>query len=191
LKQVCHSLGEAHQRALIHRDIKPANIFVCRLGPDFDFVKVLDFGLVKGTTADLPDTELTATGAAAGTPAYMAPEMAMGSAAVDGRADLYALGCVAYWMLTGHQVFEGESSIATILKHVRDEPVPPSKRTEIYIPPELEAIILACLAKDPADRPASAADLMQRLCSVRFARLWTTDRARQWWDAHGPTASSY
>jgi len=69
--------------------------------------------------------------------------------------------------------------------------VPPSKRTEIYIPPELEAIILACLAKDPADRPASAADLMQRLCSVRFARLWTTDRARQWWDAHGPTASSY
>ena len=81
LKQVCHSLGEAHQRELIHRDIKPANIFVCRLGPDYDFVKVLDFGLVKGPPRDLPDTELTATGAAAGTPAYMAPEMAMGSAA--------------------------------------------------------------------------------------------------------------
>jgi len=191
LMQVCHSLGEAHQRALIHRDIKPANIFVCRLGPDFDFVKVLDFGLVKGTTADLPDTELTATGAAAGTPAYMAPEMAMGSAAVDGRADLYALGCVAYWMLTGQQVFEGESSIATILKHVRDAPVPPSKRTEIYIPPELEGIILSCLAKDPAERPASAGELMQRLCNVRLARPWTTDRARQWWDAHGTTASSH
>jgi hypothetical protein len=188
LMQVCHSLGEAHQRELIHRDIKPANIFVCRLGPDYDFVKVLDFGLVKGTSASLPDNELTATGAAAGTPAYMAPEMAMGSGTVDGRADLYALGCVAYWMLTGHQVFEGESSIATILKHVRDEPVPPSKRTEIYIPPDLEAIVLSCLEKDHAKRPATAGELTQRLCSVRFTRLWTTERARQWWEAHGTKA---
>jgi len=137
----------------------------------------------------LPDTELTATGAAAGTPAYMAPEMAMGNSVVDGRADLYALGCVAYWMLTGQQVFEGDSSIATILKHVRDAPVPPSRRTEIYIPPELEAIILACLEKDPANRPRDAADLAQRLSSVRFARLWTVDRAREWWDAHGPKPS--
>jgi serine/threonine protein kinase len=118
----------------------------------------------------------------------MAPEMAMGSGTVDGRADLYALGCVAYWMLTGHQVFEGESSIATILKHVRDEPVPPSKRTEIYIPPDLEAIVLSCLEKDPAKRPATAGELTQRLCSVRFTRLWTTERARQWWEAHGTKA---
>ena len=189
LKQVCHSLGEAHQREMIHRDIKPANIFVCRLGPDYDFVKVLDFGLVKGGSANLPESEVTATGTTAGTPAYMAPEMAMGGANLDGRADLYALGCVAYWMLTGRQVFEGENSIATILKHVRDTPVPPSQRTEIYIPPELEAIIMACLEKDPADRPHDAAEVMQRLSQVRFARLWTTDRARQWWDAHGPTAA--
>jgi len=189
LRQVCHSLGEAHQRALIHRDIKPANIFVCRLGPDYDFVKVLDFGLVKSSSANLPDNELTATGTAAGTPAYMAPEMAMGTAGIDGRADLYALGCVAYWMLTGHQVFDGDSSIAPILKHVRDTPVPPSQRTEIYIPPELEAIILSCLQKDPADRPRDAAELSQRLSRVRFARLWTPDRAEQWWEAHGPKAS--
>jgi serine/threonine-protein kinase len=189
LRQVCHSLGEAHERELIHRDIKPANIFVCRLGPDYDFVKVLDFGLVKGAAANLTDSELTATGATAGTPAYMAPEMAMGNAGVDGRADLYALGCVAYWMLTGQQVFEGESSIATILKHVRDTPVPPSRRTEIYIPPELESIILSCLEKDPAQRPANAAALSERLSNVRFARLWTCDRARQWWDAHGQKSS--
>ena len=188
LRQVCHSLGEAHERELIHRDIKPANIFVCRLGPDYDFVKVLDFGLVKGQSASLPDTELTATGVAAGTPAYMAPEMAMGNK-VDGRADLYALGCVAYWMLTGQAVFEGESSIATILKHVRDAPVPPSRRTEIYIPPDLEAIIMSCLEKDPAARPATAAELSQQLCSVRFGRLWTTERAREWWNAKSPKAS--
>jgi serine/threonine-protein kinase len=190
LKQVCHSLGEAHERGLIHRDIKPANIFVCRLGPDYDFVKVLDFGLVKSHTAHVSETELTATGTAAGTPAYMAPEMATGTGPVDGRADLYALGCVAYWMLTGTQVFEGESSIATILKHVRDAPVPPSRRTEIYVPPELEGIILSCLEKDPDQRPSSADELMHRLSTVRFARLWTTDRARQWWDAHSPKASS-
>jgi serine/threonine-protein kinase len=151
-------------------------------------VKVLDFGLVKGQSASLPDTELTATGVAAGTPAYMAPEMAVGNK-VDGRADLYALGCVAYWMLTGQPVFEGESSIATILKHVRDAPVPPSRRTEVYIPPELEAIVMSCLEKDPAARPAPAAELSERLCSVRFGRLWTTERAREWWDANSPKAS--
>ena len=188
LQQVCHSLGEAHQHELIHRDIKPANIFVCRLGPDFDFVKVLDFGLVKGGTANLPETELTATGGTAGTPAYMAPEVAMGGAGVDGRADLYALGCVAYWMVTGQQVFEGESSIATILRHVRDAPVPPSQRTEIYIPPELEAIIMACLEKEPSARPQTAAEVSRRLSAVRLARPWSCERAQHWWDAHGPKA---
>ena len=124
LRQVCHSLGEAHARGLIHRDIKPANIFSSRLGPDCDFVKVFDFGLVKDRS-DLADaTALTAQGVTAGTPAFMAPEIALGQADVDGRADIYAVGCVAYWLLTGEVVFKRENPLATVLAHVRDEPVP-------------------------------------------------------------------
>jgi serine/threonine-protein kinase len=184
LRQVCHSLGEAHRHDLIHRDIKPANIFVCRLGPDYDFVKVLDFGLVKHGGALEQQTELTADGSTAGTPAYMAPEMATASGQIDGRVDLYALGCVAYWMLTGQQVFEAETSIATILKHVRDEPVPPSQRTEMPIPPELDAIILDCLAKDPAARPQTAAELTRRLAAIQFAQPWSCERGHDWWRLH-------
>ena len=184
LRQVCHSLGEAHREGLIHRDIKPANIFVCTLGPDYDFVKVLDFGLVKHGGMGEQETELTAAGGTAGTPAYMAPEMATASASVDGRADLYALGCVAYWMLTGTQVFEAESSIATILKHVRDEAVPASQRTELPIPPELDAIILDCLAKDPAARPQTAAELTRRLAAIQFPQPWSCERGHDWWQLH-------
>ncbi len=181
LRQVCHSLGEAHEHGLTHRDIKPANIFVCRLGPDFDFVKVLDFGLVKKVgTAN--ETMLTMPDAGtAGTPAYMAPEMATNSTGVDGRADIYAVGCVAYWMLTGRQVFEGESAIATILKHVREPAPRPSERAEIPLPAELDDVVLACLSKDPADRPQTAHDLARRLDAVPLTGRWTDDHARDWW----------
>ena len=155
MRQVCHSLGEAHARGLIHRDIKPANIFSSRLGPDCDFVKVLDFGLVKETTDEGSRPDATAPGGAAGTPAFMAPEMALGSPDVDGRADIYALGCVAYWLLTGQPVFKGTTPVATMLSHVREAPVAPSSRTETPVPAALDALILDCLAKDPA---APAAD---------------------------------
>jgi serine/threonine-protein kinase len=183
LRQVCHSLGEAHKHGLTHRDIKPANIFVCTLGPDYDYVKVLDFGLVKHHGVDT-QTELTADGSTAGTPAYMAPEMATSKDAVDGRADLYALGCVAYFMLTGRQVFEGETSIATILKHVRDVPVPPSERSELPVPAALDEVVLACLAKDPAARPQTAAELTRRLAAISFAEPWSCDEGKAWWDLH-------
>ncbi len=186
LRQACHSLGEAHARGLTHRDIKPANIYACAIGPDFDFVKVLDFGLVKRHADRSHVTELTGAGITAGTPAYMAPEMALGQHDVDGRADLYALGCVAYWLLTGQEVFQGETPVATLLKHVRDEPVPPSQRTEIRIPPALEAVILACLAKDPADRPQTAAELSLRLQASLGSDPWTGYDARQWWLRHQP-----
>ena len=184
LRQVCHSLSEAHTRGLIHRDIKPANIFTCRLGPDFDFVKVLDFGLVKqapGLTRH--ETQVTMEGATAGTPAYMAPEMALGRD-IDGRADLYAVGCVAYWLLTGQQVFSGDTPMATILAHVREDPLPPTARTEIAIPPMLEAVIMSCLAKDPRARPSSADELTERLAACTPAGEWDRAAAKQWWELH-------
>jgi serine/threonine-protein kinase len=184
LRQVCHSLSEAHARGLIHRDIKPANIFTCRLGPDYDFVKVLDFGLVKQTASlTSQQTEVTMEGTTTGTPAYMAPEMALGQQ-IDGRADIYALGCVAYWLVTGQQVFTGDTPMATILAHVRDEPLPPTARTEIVIPPAFEAVVMACLAKDPRARPSSAEELADRLAAGVPAEGWTRASARSWWELH-------
>ena len=184
LRQVCHSLDEAHARGLIHRDIKPANIFLCRLGPDDDFVKVLDFGLVKHVEAT-PGTMLTGQGETAGTPAYMAPEIALASA-VDGRADIYSLGCVAYYLLTGTPVFSPQGALATVLAHVQDDPVPPSERSEFEIPPALEALTLQCLAKDSAARPASASELGDRLAATVAPGAWTTEAARRWWELHDP-----
>src|SRR4029453_5870555 len=126
LQQVCHSLGEAHSRGLVHRDVKPANIFICRLGPDDDFVKVLDFGLVKHASPAAMATQLTLAGITAGTPAFMAPEIALAHPEIDGRADLYSLGCVAYYLLTGQFVFVADTPIAAALAHVNDHPAPPS-----------------------------------------------------------------
>ena len=184
LRQVCHSLGEAHSRGLIHRDIKPANIFMCRLGPDDDFVKVLDFGLVKHFETAPSGSMLTMEGVTAGTPGYMAPEIALGHAGVDGRADIYSLGCVAYYLLTGQPVFSGETPVATVLAHVQSQPVPPSARSEILIPSSLDRLILECLAKEPGSRPATATALAQRLAGTVSEDGWTEEDARQWWDLH-------
>jgi serine/threonine-protein kinase len=186
IRQVCHSLGEAHARGIVHRDIKPANIFSCRLGPDCDFVKVLDFGLVKQTSGEEETgAALTAQGVTAGTPGFMAPEMALSQVDVDGRADIYALGCVAYWLLTGEYVFKGETPVATMLAHVREEPLPPSARTEIHIPAPLDNAILACLAKDPAARPQTTAEVIALLDAIDVPP-WTDADARRWWALHGP-----
>jgi len=181
LRQVCHSLGEAHSRGLIHRDIKPANLFMCRLGPDDDFVKVLDFGLVKHAEAS-GRSMLTLEGVTAGTPGFMAPEIALGNPGVDGRSDLYSLGCVAYYLLTGQHVFSGETPVATVLAHVQTPPQPPSARAEFPIPPALDRVILECLAKEPSGRPASASVLDRRLAECVPSDAWTADSARVWWD---------
>jgi tRNA A-37 threonylcarbamoyl transferase component Bud32 len=185
LRQVCHSLGEAHARGLVHRDIKPANIFVCRLGPDDDFVKVLDFGIVKHGAGSATVTMLTLDGGTVGTPAYMAPEIALGHGNVDGRADIYSLGCVAYYLLTGRTVFSAETPVALALAHVQDEPVPPSERSEFDIPASLDALVLECLAKDPAARPASAVALEHRLAATVPHDAWTSAAAHAWWECHG------
>jgi eukaryotic-like serine/threonine-protein kinase len=182
LRQVCHSLGEAHARGLIHRDIKPANLFMCRLGPDDDFVKVLDFGLVKHTETTNARSMLTLEGVTAGTPGFMAPEIALGNPGVDGRADLYSLGCVAFYLLTGKHVFSGETPVATVLAHVQAPPPAPSAHSEFPIPPALDAVILACLSKEPSDRPASAWVLDRCLADAVSADAWTAEAARDWWD---------
>jgi serine/threonine-protein kinase len=166
LRQVCESLEEAHDAGLVHRDIKPGNIHLGRVGRQEDFVKVLDFGLVKSVAGERDDSLASVAGMTVGTPAFMAPEMVHGDR-VDGRADLYAVGCVAYYLLTGQYVFIGETPIQTALFHVQQEPVPPSRRTGNLIPPALEQLVLACLAKRPEDRPQTAGALMTAL--DRFA----------------------
>jgi serine/threonine-protein kinase len=189
LAQVCHSLAEAHEHGLIHRDVKPANIYVCRYGRDLDWVKVLDFGLVKPSGSSDPSSlKLTADGMVGGTPGFMAPEQITGDHPVDGRTDLYAMGCVAYWLLTGRLVFEGHSLVDTMLLHVEEPPVPPSRRTEVEVPAALEAVILRCLAKDPAERPPTADALAALLRDVPLAAPWGPDDARRWWDAHRPAS---
>ncbi len=184
--QACESLAEAHAKGLIHRDIKPSNLFTSRQGLQVDFVKVLDFGLVKfDTGADRPST-ITAPEIATGTPAFMAPEAALGERKADHRLDLYSLGCVLYWLLTGQLVFEGSSPMRVMTSHISDPPVPPSKRTELEVPPELDAVVLACLAKKPQDRIATALELAERLAAIPLAQPWTDKQARRWWETHLP-----
>jgi eukaryotic-like serine/threonine-protein kinase len=190
LRQACDSLGEAHARGLIHRDIKPSNIFTCRVGLAVDFVKVLDFGLVK-TQHDQARHEplLTAPDATTGTPAYMAPEVVRGDAVVDHRVDIYALGCVAYWLLTGRLVFEAPNALQVMFHHAQTPPVPPSERLELPIPPALDALVLACLAKRPEDRPATVLEVSRALAAAGNGEPWTDDRAHRWWQRHRPESS--
>ena len=185
LRQVCASLEEAHAGGLVHRDIKPANIHLGRLGLQHDFVKVLDFGLVKSLADGSTEHSATAAGLTPGTPAYMAPEMALGDA-VDGRADIYALGCVAYYLLTGQVVFEAESGLQMVAKHLRAEPIPPSQRAAVEVPAALEHAVLACLAKQPDARPQSALELDRLLAEVAI-EPWNQEEATRWWTTHRPS----
>jgi serine/threonine-protein kinase len=187
LRQVCESLEEAHVRGLVHRDIKPANIHLGQLGLQHDFVKVLDFGLVKSTGDTVGEHRLgTDAGLTPGTPAYMSPEMAAGEA-LDGRTDIYALGCVAYFLLTGCLVFEADTLFQMMAKLLRDDPIPPSQRTTLPIAPALETLIMSCLARKREARPASAAELRTRLAAIEVPK-WDEDRAKEWWD-HRPDES--
>jgi serine/threonine-protein kinase len=188
LRQVCHSLSEAESCGLVHRDIKPANIFLCRYGEEYDFVKVLDFGLAKAAhdSADSGMMTLTRDVVVRGTPAFIAPEQAMGAAEIDGRADIYAAGCVAYWLLTGRLVFTADTPMGLLLHHARTAPTPPSALTELPIPAALEQLVMSCLAKDPAHRPQSARELSRRLAELDGAGDWTQERAKAWWEMHEP-----
>jgi serine/threonine-protein kinase len=185
LRQVCESLQEAHETGLIHRDVKPSNIVLCRLGLRVDFVKVLDFGLVRRENPkDKRNRRLEST-ATLGTPSFMAPEAITTSAPADRRADVYALGCVAYWLVTGHQVFEGESAMQVMFRHAHEEPKPPSQRISSPLPTDFERVVLNALVKDPEARTQSAQDFANELSRCADATRWTESEARRWWNDHG------
>jgi serine/threonine-protein kinase len=185
VRQVCRSLAEAHTLGLIHRDVKPANIYVCRLGLECDFVKVLDFGLVRHEDRSQAPTMLTAP-VAMGTPAYMAPEVVLGEPDVDRRADVYAVGCVMYFLLTGEHVFEATSQMKLLMQHVQDAPIPPSRRARQRIPRDVDDLVMACLHKDPDRRPQSAGHLLQLACECRTDDAWDGHAATAWWETHLP-----
>ena len=182
VRQVCRSLAEAHEAGLLHRDIKPQNIFLSRQGVDVDVVKVLDFGLVKSLDDD--STQLTASGTLTGTPAFMSPERVVGAPA-DARSDLYAVGCVAYWMLTGRTLFTGDP-MAVMIHHAKTVPTPPSEVSGSPIPHHLEQIVMTCLEKSPDKRPTSARELWRQLGEVVLRTPWTPELAEQWWREHLP-----
>ncbi len=179
LAQVCRSLEDAHRHGMIHRDIKPGNIFLCRMGNEYDFAKVLDFSLVKVTGGD-GEEQLTAEGSPTGTPAYLAPEVAQGKA-IDARTDLYGLGCIAYWLLTGRLVFEENGAMAMILAHINQVPVVPSKHSLVDLPEALDRTVMMCLAKDPGQRPASSEALARMLETCGGLDAWTREDAESWW----------
>jgi serine/threonine-protein kinase len=158
------------------------------MGLEYDFVKVLDFGLVKLRRTGQDQHTLDTIDHTTGTPAYMAPEIILGETDIDRRADVYALGCVAYYLLTGELVFEADTPMKMLLRHVQDQPVPPSQRTELPVPKELDDLVLACLAKDPNERPQDAQQLFQMACGCA-AGSWSQHEARLWWESHLPELS--
>ena len=187
MRQVCGSIDEAHRIGLIHRDIKPDNIMVCDRGGVCDLVKVLDFGLVK---------ELQAAGGGGGatqsqmeggvgTPLYMSPEAITSPRSIGIASDLYSLGAVGYFLVAGRHVFEGRSLVEICAHHLATVPQPPSRVLGRAVPAELEAVLLSCLAKDPAQRPATAGAVERTLAAVLAAHPWTQEDARAWWSAHG------
>jgi serine/threonine-protein kinase len=184
LQQIAHSLAEAHVQGLIHRDVTPSNVYVCRMGLEYDFVKVLDFGLVTfDDQRSIEHTLMTATHTTTGTPGFMAPEIIL-EGEVDQRADVYAFGCVAYYLLTGQLVFEAETAMKMFVEHLQTTPIPPSQRTELPIPSEVDDLVLACLEKDPDLRPQNAVELLRLLRNCHTAATWDNDAAKAWWDMH-------
>jgi hypothetical protein len=180
LQQICGSLAEAHDIGLVHRDIKPSNIILTRRGGVSDFVKVLDFGLVKPMGSN--EVKLTASNALIGTPLYLSPEGIERPNEVDLRTDIYAVGCVGYFLLTGTPVFDGASIMDVCLAHLRQSPQSPSERIKKPISPHLEAVILRCLSKNPKDRPPSARALSDDLSKCETAGTWTRTDADTWWE---------
>jgi serine/threonine-protein kinase len=186
LEQVSSSLVEAHARGLIHRDIKPPNVILCVRGGLHDFVKLVDFGLVKHVAADA-DAAVTASDAITGTPLYMSPEAIRTPDRLDARSDIYAVGAVGYFLLAGKHLFDSRSAIEVCSLQLKSMPEPPSVRLGKPLPEDLEALVLRALAKSPEERPQSAAELLEALRHSADHGKWGEEEARAWWDAHrGP-----
>jgi len=180
LRQICGALREAHGVGLIHRDIKPANVYLCSRGGSFDVVKVLDFGLVR-EFKNPTNVTLSSVDAIAGTPLYLSPEAILTPAQVDGRADIYALGAVGYFLLCGEPPFAGRTLAELCGHHLHSTPVAPSVRLGQPVPEDLERVVLSCLAKDASARPQSAAALGEELRRCAEAGSWSEEQAEQWW----------
>lgn len=187
MRQACHSLAEAHAAGLVHRDLKPANLILCRYGQDLDMLKLVDFGLAKEASPLAGRAKkLTRLRTVLGTAAYLAPESRSGSVHVDHRADLYGLACIGFWLLSGRMVFDEKNPLKMVRAHV--SAVPP-RVSELVpdVPPELDALIDKCLAKNPDDRIQDARSLRKSLDTVCGDQRWTDDEARDWWQIHGDT----
>ena len=178
IRQVCGALAEAHRLGIVHRDLKPANILIAILGGQCDVAKVLDFGLAKLTTPG--STNLTTEYSVSGTPSYMSPEQATADSNVDGRTDIYALGAILYYWLTGRPPFEGANPVELMIAHSRDPVVPPT-RFRPELPTDLEAIILKCLAKQPQERFSDAREMASALGQCCDANDWNSEKAEDWW----------
>lgn len=185
LDHVAGALHEAHEVGLIHRDIKPANIMLVRAGGVLDVPKVLDFGLVKELESPEPSVSLAQGNQLTGTPQYISPEAIRAADTVDARSDLYALGAVAYFLVTGEHVFTGSTIVEVCSQHLHSTPEPPSERLGAEVPAALESLILDCLAKDPTKRPQDGLELKQRLTALRREHPWSAADAREWWERYG------
>lgn len=189
LRQICRSLSEAHGIGLIHRDIKPANVFVCRMGIEYDFVKILDFGLVRREyRADA--SSLSAEPPLVGTPAYMAPETILGEQP-DSRVDIYAVGCLLRFLLTGETVFNGRTHMQLLLQHLKEAPTPPSRSAGQPIPAAVDDLVLACLQKNPALRPPTVDEVSHRAAIDMPGETWDQEAATRWWQTHLPDSRGW
>ena len=192
LKQVVGALTEAHEAGLIHRDIKPANIILCQRGGMPDVAKVVDFGLVKPVVTTEAEATMMGTSQLllTGTPMYMAPEAIKGEQFVDGRTDIYALGAVGYFLLTASTVFSSNNVVEIVAHHLHTVPTPLSQRTRRAVPPDLEAVLMQCLAKDPGARFRTARELAHALVGCAEATPWSLERAAELWASFNPTRPS-
>ena len=189
LRQVAASLSEAHTIGLIHRDIKPGNvILVAERGGASDVAKVVDFGLVKELDKA---ADLTQDDHIAGTPHYLSPEAITSSDHIGPQSDIYSLGCVGYFLVTGQRVFEGRTAVEVCSHHLHSQPLPPSQRAGIPVPEMLSAVLMSCLEKAPERRPASARMLMNQLDACQDMKPWTSEMARSWWNEQGASVLAY
>lgn len=182
LNQCCDALAEAHSKNLIHRDLKPGNIYLTERGGVYDVVKVIDYGLVRDEAADREEH-----GDVSGSPLYMCPEQVTLFGAVDGRGDIYALGCVAYFMLTGHPPFSGRSVTEVLQQHASTAPEPMSKDYP-EVPKKLDAVVLKCLSKKPSDRFSTTTELKHALNACQTTGHWSEEDAQNWWAENGEQA---
>jgi serine/threonine-protein kinase len=189
LRQVCRALREAHSIGLLHRDIKPSNVIACERGGVYDVAKLLDFGLVQDTGLAAASDRLTVVGTILGSPPYMSPEQAAGKADLDATTDIYAVGGVGYYLLTGRAPFVRETPLEVLLAHAYEEPAPPGKLRE-GVPDDVQAVVLRCLAKKPADRYHDAASLEQALAACAVASEWGEEQAAAWWKSRPAEAET-